>query len=54
MSCLLHVQEYMYEVTQSVINRPLTTPLHFFGRVTIEGHLFQEAYRAFSKGFFQM
>ena len=54
MSCLLHVQEYMYEVTQIVMNRPATIPLYFFGRVTIAEHLFQGACRAFSKGFFQM
>ena len=41
MSCLLHVQEYMYEGTQIVINS------------TIAGHLFQGACRAFSKAFFQ-
>ncbi len=54
MSCLLHVQEYMYEVTQIVIIRPATTPLYFFGKATIEEHLFQGDCRAFSKGFFQM
>ena len=54
MSCLLHVQEYMYEVTQIVIIRPATMPLYFFGKVIIEEYLFQGACRVFSKGFFQM
>ena len=53
MSCLLHVQEYMYEVTQIVIIRPATMPLYFSGKVTIEEYLLQGACRVFSKGFFR-
>ena len=53
MSCLLYVQEYMYEEPKLLLIRPVTMPLHFFGRVTIEEHLLQGACRAFSKGFFQ-
>ena len=52
MSCLLHIQEYMYEVPQIVMNRPVITPLYFSGRVTIAEHLLQGACRASSKGFF--
>ncbi len=53
MSCLLHVQEYMYKEPKLLLIRPVTMPLHFFGRVTIAGHPFQGACRTFSKEFLQ-
>ena len=54
MSCLLYVQEYMYEEPKLLLIRPFTMPLHFFGRVPIEGHLLQGACKAFSKAFFKL
>ena len=53
MSCLLHVQEYMYEVTQIVINSTCYNALAFFRKGIIAEHLLQRACRAFSKGFFR-